>query len=74
MKRITNRIIIDVWNQMLAAGKLASCERVAIELEKKGYPRIRRQSIRFHLKKTEEGRALLSEVKPIRINENESRK
>ncbi len=66
MKRITNRLIIDIWNQMLASGELVSCERMAIELEKRGYPRIRRQNIRYHLRKTEEGRELLANVKPIR--------
>jgi len=64
--KITNRLCIDVWKQLVAAGRPASSERVAIELYEKGYPSVSRQTIRYHLLKTEEGQELLKTAKPIR--------
>ena len=71
--KITTQVVVDTWKQMVAAGAIVSCERVAIELEEKGFPRIRRQNIRYHLLKTEEGKELLKTAKPIRHYDRQPR-
>ena len=66
MKPNTNTILA-MWKKLAAAGKLVSCQRVANQLETEGYDHRDRQTIRYHMRKTKEGRELLKTARPMHL-------
>lgn len=63
----TTTTILAMWKQMMTEGKRVSCRRVALRLETEGYDPRDRQTIRYHMLKTKEGRELLKTARPVHL-------